>query len=264
MPSSTRRGSRPEPARAVAETTYAVVAEATSPAASPPTPSATSMQVGPTKPESSLPAADEADVAERRRREAHHLTTSSRAGPTQCREPISRFPRLPVSRRVVAPRRHPTQWAAWSGCCSAISVALVLACGVFGAAEYSLRDRRPGSRRDAPRPTATARPQGVRTALRSLSTQLSGAQVGVTADQPGDRLPRRAGHRRADRDPARRPRAARAAGARRSSVTPRPGAGHHRDDDLRRAGAQEARASPCPFADRPAPPRASCAASPRR
>ena len=60
-----------------------------------------------------------------------------------------------------------------------ISVGLVLACGVFGAAEYTFvavdRVRRREGGREGDRQA-----QGVRTALRSLSTQLSGAQVGVT------------------------------------------------------------------------------------
>jgi CBS domain containing-hemolysin-like protein len=60
-----------------------------------------------------------------------------------------------------------------------ISVALVLACGVFGAAEYSFVavDRAAVERAAA---VGDRQAQGVRTALRSLSTQLSGAQVGVT------------------------------------------------------------------------------------
>ena len=60
-----------------------------------------------------------------------------------------------------------------------ISVALVLACGVFGAAEYSFVavDR---SAVEKAASEGDRQAQGVRTALRSLSTQLSGAQVGVT------------------------------------------------------------------------------------
>jgi magnesium and cobalt exporter, CNNM family len=60
-----------------------------------------------------------------------------------------------------------------------ISVALVLACGVFGAAEYSFVavDR---SAVEKAANEGDRQAQGVRTALRSLSTQLSGAQVGVT------------------------------------------------------------------------------------
>ena len=61
----------------------------------------------------------------------------------------------------------------------AISVGLVLACGVFGAAEYSfVAVDRAAVERAANAGDRQA--QGVRTALRSLSTQLSGAQVGVT------------------------------------------------------------------------------------
>jgi CBS domain containing-hemolysin-like protein len=60
-----------------------------------------------------------------------------------------------------------------------ISVGLVLACGVFGAAEYSFVavDRAAVEKAAA---EGDRQAQGVRTALRSLSTQLSGAQVGVT------------------------------------------------------------------------------------
>ena len=61
----------------------------------------------------------------------------------------------------------------------AISVGLVLACGVFGAAEYSfVAVDRAAVERAANEGDRQA--QGVRTALRSLSTQLSGAQIGVT------------------------------------------------------------------------------------
>ncbi len=61
----------------------------------------------------------------------------------------------------------------------AISVGLVLACGVFGAAEYSFVavDR---AAVEKAAESGDRQAQGVRTALRSLSTQLSGAQVGVT------------------------------------------------------------------------------------
>lgn len=60
-----------------------------------------------------------------------------------------------------------------------ISVALMLACGVFGAAEYSFVavDRSAVERAASSGDRAAI---GVRKALRSLSTQLSGAQVGVT------------------------------------------------------------------------------------
>jgi CBS domain containing-hemolysin-like protein len=61
----------------------------------------------------------------------------------------------------------------------AISVGLVLACGVFGAAEYSFVaiDR---SAVEKAASEGDRQAEGVRMALRSLSTQLSGAQVGVT------------------------------------------------------------------------------------
>ncbi len=60
-----------------------------------------------------------------------------------------------------------------------ISVGLVLACGVFGAAEYSFVavDR---SLVEKAASEGDRQAQGVRQALRTLSTQLSGAQVGVT------------------------------------------------------------------------------------
>jgi len=60
-----------------------------------------------------------------------------------------------------------------------ISVALMVVCGVFGAAEYSFVavDRAAVERAAASGDRAAI---GVRKALRSLSTQLSGAQVGVT------------------------------------------------------------------------------------
>ena len=60
-----------------------------------------------------------------------------------------------------------------------ISFALILACGVFGAAEYSLV----AVDRVSVEKSASAgdrRARGVMAALRSLSTQLSGAQIGVT------------------------------------------------------------------------------------
>jgi len=60
-----------------------------------------------------------------------------------------------------------------------ISFALILACGVFGAAEYSLV----AVDRTAVEKSAAAgdrRARGVLAALRTLSSQLSGAQIGVT------------------------------------------------------------------------------------
>jgi CBS domain containing-hemolysin-like protein len=60
-----------------------------------------------------------------------------------------------------------------------ISIALMVVCGVFGAAEYSFVavDRAAVERAASSGDRAAI---GVRKALRSLSTQLSGAQVGVT------------------------------------------------------------------------------------
>ena len=61
----------------------------------------------------------------------------------------------------------------------AISVGLVLACGVFVAAEFAfVTVDRPSVDRAASEGVRGA--SGVQTALRSLSTQLSGAQVGIT------------------------------------------------------------------------------------
>jgi CBS domain containing-hemolysin-like protein len=61
----------------------------------------------------------------------------------------------------------------------AISAGLVLACGVFGAAEYSfVAIDRAAVEKAASEGDRQA--EGVRQALRSLSTQLSGAQIGVT------------------------------------------------------------------------------------
>ncbi len=60
-----------------------------------------------------------------------------------------------------------------------ISLALILACGVFGAAEYSLVavDRTTVEKAVE---SGDRRARGVLAALRTLSTQLSGAQIGVT------------------------------------------------------------------------------------
>ena len=60
-----------------------------------------------------------------------------------------------------------------------VSVALMLTCGLFGAAEYSLVTvDRAAVERAASDGDRSA--QGVRAALKTLSTQLSGAQIGVT------------------------------------------------------------------------------------
>ncbi|HEX7739653.1 MAG TPA: hemolysin family protein [Marmoricola sp.] len=60
-----------------------------------------------------------------------------------------------------------------------VSVALVLGCGVFGSAEYSFVavDR---AQVDKAAAAGDRRAAGVRDALKRLSTQLSGAQVGIT------------------------------------------------------------------------------------
>ncbi len=61
----------------------------------------------------------------------------------------------------------------------AVSVALVLACGVFVAAEFAFVtvDR---TAVDAAAQAGDRSARGLQRALRSLSTQLSGAQVGIT------------------------------------------------------------------------------------
>lgn len=59
-----------------------------------------------------------------------------------------------------------------------VSIGLVLACGVFGSAEYSFVAV---DRAQVDKAAETdRRARGVRTAVRHLSTQLSGAQVGIT------------------------------------------------------------------------------------
>ena len=133
----------------------------------------------------------------------------------------------------------------------AISVGLVLACGVFGAAEYSLRGGRP-------RPPSRRRRRGRQAGDRGAAGAAHAVHAALRrpdrrhADQPGDRLPGRA----RDREPARGPAdGARAARGRRAGRLghPRPGAGHHRHDDLRRARPQEA-GHRRPVPDRPPHP----------
>src|SRR3990170_6393625 len=67
-----------------------------------------------------------------------------------------------------------TEWLLLAG-----SLSLVLMCGMFVAAEFSFVtvDR---SQVDQEAATGDTGAVGVQTALRSLSTQLSGAQVGIT------------------------------------------------------------------------------------
>ena len=75
-----------------------------------------------------------------------------------------------------------------------VALALVVACGAFVAAEFAfVTVDRSSVDRAAEEGDRAAR--GVQHALRSLSTQLSSAQVGHHADQPADRLPGRAGDR---------------------------------------------------------------------
>ncbi len=61
----------------------------------------------------------------------------------------------------------------------ALSLLLILACGLFVAAEFAFVtvDR---SKVEQAAAAGDSRAQGVQSALRSLSTQLSGAQVGIT------------------------------------------------------------------------------------
>ena len=141
-----------------------------------------------------------------------------------------------------------------------LALALVAACGVFVAAEFSFVtvDRAQVEREAA---AGDSGAQGLQKALRSLSTQLSGAQVGITVtnlaigflaepsvsdliDGPLDRLGVPAGVGHADR------------GRDRAAVR------HLRDHDLRRAGAQEPRARQAD-GRRARPPSGSSAASRR-
>ena len=158
----------------MAETTYAAVAEATSPAAAPPTPSATSMQVGPMNPESSLPLRTRPTWLSATPENLSTWLTPS-LGPTNS-DPLTVPGRVsrPVAASAVTRHNGRMEWLLLG-----ISVALVLACGVFGAAEYSFVavDRAAVEKAAA---EGDRQAQGVRTALRSLSTQLSGAQIGVT------------------------------------------------------------------------------------
>ena len=65
-----------------------------------------------------------------------------------------------------------------------IAVLLVLLCGTFGAAEYSfVAVDRAAVDRDAATGDSTAK--GVQSALKSLSTQLSSAQIGITLTNLG-------------------------------------------------------------------------------
>ena len=135
----------------------------------------------------------------------------------------------------------------------ALALLLIAACGVFVAAEFAfVTVDRAQVDRDALAGDHAA--QGVQSALRSLSTQLSGAQVGHHGDQPRDRLPRRAGGLAPDPRPAR---VRRGAGRRRpgGGHRHRPRAGHVPHDDLRRAGARRTWPSPSPC--RPRGPRSA-------
>ena len=133
----------------------------------------------------------------------------------------------------------------------AISVGLVLACGVFGAAEYSFVavDRAAVEKAAA---AGDRQAQGVRTALRSLSTQLSGAQVGVTLTNLVIGFLAEPAIAALLGRPLTALGVPESRGAR-DLGDAGPGAGHHRHDDLRRAGAQEARHRGA-AADRPAHP----------
>ena len=88
------------------------------------------------------------------------------------------FPASRASTDWVDPQ-HPGTMADMEWLLLGVSVLLVAGCGLFGAAEYSfVALDRSAVERAANEGDRSA--QGVRTALRSLSTQLSGAQVGIT------------------------------------------------------------------------------------
>ena len=125
-------------------------------------------------------AADQADMADPDTGDPQHVATPS-SSPTSVDPLTVPRPGVPVEgaqwRRTH--RRVPDTMALMEWLLLAISVGLILACGVFGAAEYSFVavDR---SAVEKAASEGDRRAQGVRSALRSLSTQLSGAQIGVT------------------------------------------------------------------------------------
>ena len=136
------------------------------------------MQVGPRNPESSLPLRTSPAWLTAT---PENLNTDSPLPPIQVFDPptVPAAPRAATGRGRAYVAGRPATMVGMEWLLLGISVGLVLACGVFGAAEYCPRRRRPrcgGEGRQRGRPTG----QGVRRALSSLSTQLSGAQIGVT------------------------------------------------------------------------------------
>ena len=131
------------------------------------------MHVGPMNPESSLPLRTSPTWLS--------ATPENRSTSPPPRKETTNTDHLTVPGRVSRPLRAPATdtMARMEWLLLGISVALVLACGVFGAAEYCFV----AVDRAAVEKAATEgdrQAQGVRTALRSLSTQLSGAQIGIT------------------------------------------------------------------------------------
>ena len=146
-------------------------------------------------------AADEADVADADTGEPQHVATPS---PVQRPPTLSRFPR--VSRRPCE-TRDPHTMGRMEWLLLAISVGLVLACGVFGAAEYSFVAV---DRAAVEKAAGRGRPAGPGGAVRRCAVAVHPAlrRPGRRhPHQPGDRLPRRA----RDRQPARRPARSRSA-----------------------------------------------------
>ena len=122
----------------------------------------------------------------------------------------------------------------------AAALLLIAACGVFVAAEFSFVtvDR---SKVDQAAGEGDAGARGLQQALRSLSTQLSGAQVGITVTNLAIGFLAEPAIADAIDGPLE------AVGMPQSAVAPIAvgvglAAGHHPHDDLRRAGAQEPRA----------------------
>lgn len=168
-------------------TAWAAVAEAISPAAPPPTPSATSAQNEPTKPLSSLfsrtrPALLSPDPEIRSIAVLPSASRADRSTTTLAQTPVNSLCNHPLSARA-CPLHHrldPTrnnermEWILLG-----VSLALMAMCGLFVAAEFALVtvDRSEVEKASASGDKAAA---GVSVALRSLSTQLSGAQVGIT------------------------------------------------------------------------------------
>ena len=133
----------------------------------------------------------------------------------------------------------------------AAALLLIVACGVFVAAEFSFVTVDRGTV-ERPRPSGDRAALGVQQALRSLSTQLSGAQVGITVTNLAIGFLAEPAIADAGRGPLDgRRRAGGAVGP--IAVGDRPGARLDPHDALRRAGAQEPRAGQA-AGDRPRHP----------